>query len=157
MSGFQAAGTTRRALALGVDAACTGGIIAVGYLLQIFDSTPMRPPSDWFWTEWLFKYWLDDRSVYWLPTLSWAVVAWAWYAAWTVATERGTPGARLLLLEVLDGDGLPPERGRLVVRSLLNAVNFLTLGFGWAWQLVTPNRRALHDLGSGTWTVKTPD
>lgn len=148
------AGILRRGAALAVDGLVAILVILLGYAVGVFEGAPFRPPPDWFWTEWWFKYWLDDPRVFFDPVIGFAVVLWLWTAAWDLAAGR-TPGDRLLSIELVDSDGDRPSPLRNIARSMAVLLNVGSLGLGWLWIVVSPTRRAWHDYLSGTWVVRS--
>lgn len=146
---MRAASLWRRALAVGIDSGTALVAIAVGFLFGAFDASVFRPEPGWFWTEWALRYWLDAPHTYVRPIAAWLVLSASWVLGWELVSGR-TPGDRLLRLEVVDRDGDPPHPARIGLRALGVAVNIATLGLGWLWAFVSPSRRALHDVISGT-------
>ncbi len=62
-------------------------------------------------------------------------------------------GKRLLRIRPVTAQGRPLKPGRVVTRALLRIVLNLPVGLSALWMLVDRQRRALHDLASGTWVV----
>lgn len=81
-----------------------------------------------------------------------AVVA-VLYGTASEAVMGGTPGKRLLGLRVTDACGRRPWLALLAVRNVVKLVTTATLGLGPLWCFVHPERRAVHDLASGTRVV----
>jgi uncharacterized RDD family membrane protein YckC len=152
-STYQPAGLLRRLPAAAVDALPALALVWVLYAIGVFDSAVLRPPEDWFWTEWLLKFWLDDPTVLVLPPATLIALG-----IMTSATAEGiwgcSLGGRVLGLRVVDKDGFDISGGRVTLRMLGSIANVATLGLGYLWIAVSRYRRGLHDLISGTVVIR---
>lgn len=81
-----------------------------------------------------------------------AVVAFA-YGLIAEALVQGTPAKRLLGVRVIDPYGRAPGVLRLVIRNGVKVLGTALLAVGPLWCIVDRQRRALHDLASGTRVV----
>lgn len=86
----------------------------------------------------------------WPPLLAFAVLGALYHLAFESAPGQATPGQRALGLRVVGANGTRIGHGRALLRHLAGAVSWLTLNIGHAMALLRPDRRALHDLLSGT-------
>ncbi|GMV38944.1 MAG: hypothetical protein AMXMBFR64_06600 [Myxococcales bacterium] len=75
------------------------------------------------------------------------------YGTASEAVMGGTPGKRLLGLRVIDAYGRRPWLVVLVLRNVVKLVTTVILGLGPLWCFVHSERRAVHDLASGTRVV----
>jgi uncharacterized RDD family membrane protein YckC len=71
--------------------------------------------------------------------------------AW--ASSGRTPGMALLGICVVRTDGAVLESRKAWLRALTFPLGFLTLGVGFIWMLVDPERRAVYDLIAGSTVV----
>lgn len=146
---LETAGLMRRLPAIAVDVLPALLLVWVFYAVGIFDSAIFRPPDDWFWTEWLLKYWLDNPSVIVLPAAT--IVGMGILTSATAEAINGRSlGGRLLGLRVIDKKGFEVGTGRIAVRALGSILNVGTLGLGYLWVFVSRYRRGLHDFIAGT-------
>ena len=149
----QPAGLLRRVPAIIVDALPALLLTWILYATGIFDSAVFRPPEDWFWSEWLLTYWLDNPTVLILPPATFLGMA-----ILTCATAEGinsrSLGGQLLGLRVVDKDGFDVAGGRVTLRMLGGLLNVATLGLGYLWIAVSRYRRGLHDFLAGTVVVR---
>lgn len=146
------AGLWRRLPAVVLDAAPAAALVAMGFALGVFDARIFAPPHGWFWTEWLFKFWLDERLALLAPLLSFVGLAVAWTALWE-ATRGRTPAGQLLGLLVVDRHAHKIGPSRAVLRAVGSLLNVATLGLGYLWVVVSTYRRGWHDLLAGTVVV----
>jgi len=65
-----------------------------------------------------------------------------------------TLGGRAWSLRVLGRDGKPLSFGKAALRFLLAGVSWLAAGLGFLWILFEPQRRAWHDLATGSQVVR---
>lgn len=153
MSGTLAtAGVLRRAPAMLIDTLPAFVGLALCFGFGVFDAQIFQPTSEWFWTEWLFKYWLDDRAALVLPVMTLAGLSIAWTAIWEALAGR-SPGAMLVRLAVVDRRGARISAGRAGLRAIGAAINVATLGLGYLWIFVSRYRRGWHDLLAGSFVV----
>ncbi|MGM0556018.1 MAG: RDD family protein [Myxococcota bacterium] len=150
---LQPAGLLRRLPAIAVDALPALLVVWILYAVGVFDSAVLRPPEDWFWSEWLLNYWLDAPTVLLLPPATFLLLAIMTCAGAEAVLGRSL-GGRLLGLRVLDKDGFEVGGGRVLLRALGSALNVATLGLGYAWIVVSRYRRGLHDILAGTVVVR---
>lgn len=96
---------------------------------------------------WTAAWWLQNLAL-WLLTGAYAVGSW----------QRGgqTLGMRPWRLRVVAADGGAPTFAALVRRYLWATLSLGLGGLGFLWSLVDPERRAWHDLASGTRLVRLP-
>lgn len=147
-------GLVRRGVAASVDALCVGVVIALGFWVGVFERSLFLPAPGWFYPEWLLKAWLVDTGVFTTPIIAWCVLGIAWVTTWEVVTGR-SPGARVVGIELVDGEQFAPRRGQLFARGAGLALQALTLGLGWLWGVVSPTRRTLSDVLSGVYAVRS--
>jgi len=86
----------------------------------------------------------------------WAVAFGAWYLLWwwaTVSVSGRTPVMALVGLKVVCRAGAPISAGRALLRALLQPLSVLLFGAGFALMLIDRERRAFHDVASGTAVV----
>ena len=57
-------------------------------------------------------------------------------------------------LRLIDPDGNRPGLKRASLRFAACLLSWATLGLGFAWALIDPHNRALHDRLAGTWLVR---
>jgi len=83
-----------------------------------------------------------------------------WMALWTVfnlvflATVKTTPGKRLFRLKVRQRNGAPASGGRMILRVAAVWTVLPSLGLGYLWITVSPERRAWHDTLSTTFVTR---
>lgn len=104
---------------------------------------------------------LGDLANAWLQAALVALaVLFALSAAWWIAFEaspwQATPGKRLFGLQVAGRDGGRPGPGRVALRFLAGIPSWCLLHLGHAMAGWRTDRRALHDLLSGTVVVLAP-
>ena len=90
-----------------------------------------------------------------LPMLAFAVLSLAWFAGFEGGRWQATPGKRLLGLQVIDDDGLPPRVLRAGLRQAAGLLSWLSLNLGHALAAVPPRHQALHDRIAGVRVVRT--
>lgn len=90
-----------------------------------------------------------------LPMLAFAVLSLAWFAGFEGGRWQATPGKRLLGLQVIDDDGLPPRVLRAGLRQAAGLLSWLSLNLGHALAAVPPRHQALHDRIAGIRVVRT--
>lgn len=146
------AGLLRRGCAGLVDLAFALGLVAVLLMLEVLDPTFLRPPPDWFWTEWLLKHWLDSPDELLRPLAALLAIGISWTAAWEGVTGR-TPGDRLLGLVVVARDGHDMVWWQAPLRAIGQLLEVGSVGLGWAWGFVSPTRRTVADYISGTLVI----
>ena len=145
-------GLVRRGLSVAVDASTALLAVVAGFAFELFDASIFSPEPGWFWTEWLLKFWLDDPSQLFRPAVWWVGITISWVVGWELASGR-TPGDRLLGIRVVDSEGEVPHPVRVGLRALGIVLNTASFGLGWLLGFVTPGRRALHDVISGTYVI----
>lgn len=77
-------------------------------------------------------------------------VVWQFFGNWHGATL----GKKILGLEVVTPEGVPPNAWRALVRTVGWVFSTPLANFGFLWALVHPQSRTLHDLISGTYVVE---
>ena len=85
-----------------------------------------------------------------VPVLVFAALALLWHVGFERSAWRGSPGKRLLGLQVADAQGGPPALVRSLLRFFAGGVSWLTFNLGHAMAALPPRHQALHDLLSGT-------
>lgn len=88
-----------------------------------------------------------------LPSLAFVLVAALVYATVAHALAGATLGKRLAGIRVVGPDGRPPDPATSARRSAWALLSLALGGAGLLPALVTPSRRALHDLLAGTRVV----
>lgn len=146
---LHSAGLRYRAPALLIDALIALPLIALGYAFGIFDARLFRVPADWFWSEWLLKFWLDERGVILAPLLSWWLLSVAITSVCEARFSRSF-GGRVLRLVVTDRAGFKIGPSLAIRRAVGAVLNSLGLGLGYLWILVSSTRRGWHDILSAT-------
>jgi uncharacterized RDD family membrane protein YckC len=136
-----------------IDSTPAALMVAAGFALGVFDSDIFQPPADWFWSEWVFKFWLDERAVILVPLATWIVLSIVWTSVWEAVGARSL-GGRILGLLVVDRSGLRIGSLPAFRRALGAALNVATLGLGYGWILTSSYRRGWHDWLSGTVVVR---
>lgn len=131
-----------------IDVPAPLGVMALLGLAGVIDTTPLQPPNDWFWSEWLLKCWLDapemiigpSVGLFALTTLGWTLGEWI---GWSL-------GMRIMKLQVTDVSGATPSPLQFLLRWVGWWLTLCLLGFGHAWGFVSPTRRTLVDYLSST-------
>lgn len=149
----KSAGLRYRAPALLIDALVALPVISLAYALGIFDSRLFKVPDDWFWSEWILGFWLDERQVILAPLISW------WGLSIVIATiaealDSRSLGGRFFGLVVSDKSGFKIGSQLAIWRGLGALLNSLSLGLGYLWILVSNHRRGWHDGVSGTLVLR---
>lgn len=96
-------------------------------------------------------------ALLWPPLLVFVLLGAGWHALFEAGPRQATPGQCLFGLRVVDAAGARIDRGRALLRHAAGALSWLTLNIGHALVLLRPDRRALHDLLSGTAVVQDAD
>jgi uncharacterized RDD family membrane protein YckC len=91
-----------------------------------------------------------------LPACAFVAIAGFVYATVAHTLAGATLGKRLAGLRVVDADGQPPGPACSAARSAWLVASLALAGAGLLPALVTPSRRALHDLLAGTRVVDAP-
>ena len=106
-------------------------------MLLLRGGTPVPPGS---WASW------GELALVWAVTGVYAVVSW----------RRGgqTLGMRPWRLKVLRADGQPAGTKALLLRFAVATLSLAAGGLGFLWTFVDRERRAWHDLASGTVLVR---
>lgn len=146
-------GLLRRAPALLIDAVPAAFLTALLFAVGALDARILRPEPGWFWTEWLLKFWLDDRGSLLAPLAVFALASIIWTTLWEVVASR-TPGSRVVGLRVVDREGFDISTAQALLRGLGSLVNLATLGLGYLWVFVSRYRRGWHDLMAGSYVVR---
>lgn|GEM_PF-3351019 len=146
---LQSAGLRYRAPALLIDALVALPFVALGYACGIFETRLFKLPADWFWSEWLLRFWLDERRVILWPLLGWWLLSIA-IASVCEARYSRSFGGRILGLVVTDTSGFKIGPHLAIRRALGAVLNGLGLGLGYLWILVSSTRRGWHDVVSAT-------
>lgn len=117
----------------------------------------------------LMQHWLGDPALHagvvaltaaltallgW-PMLAFALLSLVWFAAFEGSRWQATPGKRLLGLQVIDDDGLPPGLLRAGLRQAAGLLSWLSLNLGHALAAWAPRHQALHDRIAGIRVVRT--
>jgi uncharacterized RDD family membrane protein YckC len=147
------AGLSRRLAALLLDAIPAAFIVICCFAVGWFDSSIVRPARGWFWTEWAFQFWLDDRQALVAPVASFFGLGILWTTIWEAIWGR-SPGAKVMGLLVVDRSAFRVSAARASIRGLGAALNICSLGLGYLWIFVSSYRRGWHDLLSGTFIVR---
>lgn len=153
---YRTAGLWRRGLSMLLDAIPAAFIVALGFAVGWLDAELLRPPHGWFWTEWVFKYWLDDRAALVMPLVVFFSSAIAWTTIWEAWSGR-SPGARVARLLVVDRSAFKLSATRAVLRGVGAWLNLASLGLGYLWILVSSYRRGWHDYLAGTLVIRDED
>jgi len=90
-----------------------------------------------------------------LPAMAvFALLALVWFTAFEGSRWQATPGKRLLGLQVVDDDGLPPGIVRAGLRNAAGLLSWLSLNIGHLLAARAPRHQALHDRIAGTRVVR---
>lgn len=90
-----------------------------------------------------------------LPAMAaFALLALVWFTAFEGSRWQATPGKRLLGLQVVDDDGLPPGLVRAALRNAAGLLSWLSLNIGHLLAARAPRHQALHDRIAGTRVVR---
>lgn len=146
---LQSAGLRYRAPALLIDALVALPFIALGYALGIFETRLFKVPDDWFWSEWVLGFWLDEHWVILAPLVSWWLLSIVIVSVCEARFARSF-GGRILGLLVTDKSGFNIGPHLAIRRALGAVLNSLGLGLGYLWILVSSTRRGWHDTLSAT-------
>ncbi len=93
-----------------------------------------------------------------LPTMAlFALLALVWFTAFEGSRWQATPGKRLLGLQVVDDDGLPPGYVRAGLRTAAGLLSWVSLNIGHLMAARAPRYQALHDRIAGTHVVRLTD
>ena len=93
-----------------------------------------------------------------LPTMAvFALLALVWFTAFEGSRWQATPGKRLLGLQVVDDDGLPPGYVRAGLRTAAGLLSWVSLNIGHLMAARAPRYQALHDRIAGTHVVRRTD
>ncbi|MGO3128514.1 MAG: RDD family protein [Luteimonas sp.] len=93
-----------------------------------------------------------------LPAMAgFALGSLAWFTAFEGSRWQATPGKRLLGLQVVDDDGLPPGYVRAGLRTAAGLLSWVSLNLGHLLAARAPRYQALHDRISGTRVVRLTD
>ena len=145
---MKTAGFLRRSLAALIDLPAAVALTALLGVTGVIDATPMSPPNDWFWTEWLLKSWLDAPSLVLTPIAVCIGLATLIFAVGD--SQKWSLGNRLMKVRVVDADGARPTLAQFLLRWIGWCLSLATLGLGHLLGLVSPSRRTLADYLSGT-------
>jgi len=96
-------------------------------------------------------------ALLWPLLLAFALLGAGYHTLLEAGPRQATPGQRLLGLRVTDAAGARIDHARALLRHVAGALSWLTLNIGHALVLLRPDRRALHDLVSGTAVVQAAD
>jgi uncharacterized RDD family membrane protein YckC len=105
-------------------------------------------PTDQFLSQW-----------YRAPSSIWILPAY-WMLLWTASsllflgTVRSTIGKSLMGLRLRQKDGKLASGRRRILRIITSWIILPTLGLGYLWIWVNPEKRGWHDLLSGTYLVR---
>ncbi|TDK28980.1 RDD family protein [Luteimonas terrae] len=86
--------------------------------------------------------------------LVFSLVALAWFTAFEGTRWQATPGKRLLGLQVVDDDGLPPGFVRSGLRNAAGLLSWLSFNIGHLLAARGPRYQALHDRIAGIRVVR---
>jgi len=139
-----------RLTALGIDMICCLVPLLLALMFGWLDNSALETPPGWFRSEWLLKLWLDTPGAITAAPLWFLILLAIWCAGWQIATAR-TPGAMFMGITLVDRHGVAPTRQRLAARSALMLLIPSSLGLGYLWIWPSRERRAWHDILSGTW------
>ncbi|MEF3082155.1 RDD family protein [Luteimonas sp. SMYT11W] len=93
-----------------------------------------------------------------LPTMAlFALLALVWFTGFEGSRWQATPGKRLLGLQVVDDDGLPPGYVRAGLRTAAGLLSWVSLNIGHLMAARAPRYQALHDRIAGTHVVRLTD
>lgn len=93
-----------------------------------------------------------------LPTMGvFALLALVWFTAFEGSRWQATPGKRVLGLQVVDDDGLPPGYVRAGLRTAAGLLSWVSLNIGHLLAARGPRYQALHDRIAGTHVVRLAD
>lgn len=76
-----------------------------------------------------------------------------WFLVWFWTHGGQTVGMRAWRLQLVAADGGPVTRAQALKRAAAAPLSWLTLGLGYAWSWLDPQRRSWHDRLSGTRVV----
>ncbi|QDG54272.1 RDD family protein [Persicimonas caeni] len=147
------AGLARRGLALVLDATPAAFVVALSFAFGWLDARILQPPHGWFWSEWLFKFWLDERAALILPVALFLGLAIAWTTAWEALRGR-SPGGQVAGVLVVDRDAFTVSATRAILRGVGAGLNVASLGLGYLWIFVSSYRRGWHDYLAGTLVIR---
>jgi len=121
--------------------------------LGVGDLGALVPAEIAFWPEHLGDLYRRAPFAFVRPLLIPALLAPLVVGVQSVLFGRSL-GKRIMGLSVVGPDGVAADPTRQLVRVLAYLVSVLTLGVGWLLAPILPSRRTLHDVLSGTWTVR---
>ena len=90
----------------------------------------------------------------WPPLLAFAVLGALYHVVFEASLRQATPGQQAFRLRVVDVAGQRVGALRALSRHVAGALSWLTLNLGHALALVSPHKRALHDMVAGTRMVQ---
>ena len=143
---LKGATTFRRAAAAVVDLLAVNGLAALPWLLGVASLDVYVAPSSRFQIDHLLELWILRPMSMLGPVLWWAALWIAWHVLWVYLASGQTPGCKLLRLRFLDRCADPLRWTHIAARAAGHALSIATLGLGWAWVLVSGERRSWPDL-----------
>ncbi|KIG12296.1 RDD domain containing protein [Enhygromyxa salina] len=149
----EVAGFWRRCAAGLIDLALlsvTAGPIAWG-LHRLIGSVPLAPDARGL--DFALTLFATDVSVL-LLRAGPVLVLVGLYLMISVAWTGRTLGQRLLAVRIVDRHGQPPSVVVAVLRALAQLAGTLAAALGPAWIAFSSERRAIHDLVSGTYVIR---
>lgn len=90
----------------------------------------------------------------WPPLLAFAALGALYHVVFEASLRQATPGQQAFGLRVVDVTGRRIGALRALSRHVAGALSWLTLNLGHALALVSPQKRALHDMVAGTRMVQ---
>ncbi len=129
----------RRALGYAIDIAAISviAVVAAGVLF----------PSD-------FAAYVNDEEA--SQRLLWLIASVPIPYNWIFNTLGWSPGKRAVRLRLVDAEGLKPDRGRALRRTLI-AIFSVFLQLGYIWAAFDRQTRTWHDRVAGTYVVEIGD
>ena len=95
-------------------------------------------------------------AFFWPFLAAFALCSLLYHAVFEASPWRGSPGKRLLGLDVTDRDGGRIALPRALLRNAAGALSWLTLNLGHALAALPPDKRALHDYCAATRVSMAP-
>ena len=120
--------------------------------LGLLNRTVFISPDNLFFWDHMLVLATNQPEVFWPPLLLLIFVA-TFYTFLFHLLMGTTPGKWLLSIKILGSNSLPPEPLACLLRCIGHIACLGSLGLGWLWIVVNPERRGFHDLLSGTFVV----
>lgn len=141
--------SARRALAASLDLVPVAALTAGLWWLGFGGVHALVPDQPAFWPEHVADLYNHRTSALMAPlwgvmlaTVFWSLLSQGMFKRWVG-------------LEVVDRRGERPPALQHALRSVGCGVSVATLGLGWLLIWILPSRRALHDVLSQTWVVRS--